>query len=1008
MSGHVDNSELPDLSDEGRSNTQCIALLILTCADIELLHIIVTTADTLPFPPYKSLFRAYDQILEENNISPDHDGIIFRALLRIGEHKDGAMLMDKLNAVLEAAGIEIHPLESQEGGPSGDLEPDATKYEPEAKKANPTRRHRRRVSFDDARLDETWLSQHSSSLRSLSTRNDLDAGLFSRGSRRARSSSSQRHPVRSNGEHANYETRYTSEDAFPMPSEEDLEANAEVFLETSTMRASRRILHHWHDVAVAARAINEQAYRIAKAHDQRVLRLQALATWRAVAKERVWNRKHEEHVERLDKRAEQARKLMVLGKAFTHWATHSRDHRVVTEIARRHMLRIRYFHRWKAYTQEQAAKSRTMLLKKHLNKWRSSTARALVREEQALAHYEETLVNRTFWDMFWTFCARQAPLWRADKLKRRYLSKWMANCRQTQQLDLQACERYEQSLKARSMAALQGARNTRNQDNETAARLRRRQLLGSCLTMLTVQLRLKPLGRQMTLRVDLTLMRKAFTVWSSHALQLRKAASVDERRLLQQTWTKWNDSLRIHALAQRIDERVLLENLYRWVLAERMRLFKRTSEAHLLQRVMTTWRTSTAELAFRSDEASYMFAQRQDRRLLLFGMQHLHAHIWLREELDRRAVEFRNSRLLPTVMDAWKSKTASTRQLHTWAADANFYRLTHSTLQQWQKKSTQHQKTRKRNAYIAFRAKMKIRLVRDVFTTWRTRAMEVTNMQAEADARLFDLTQRIGAASFNQWRASTRSHLELEEQAEAIDHERLLQSAVAALLSRSEELAEMENMAVAFQTESDETLVLQSLKRMQWRCFTIRRLNESSAALMDRNRDQHLRLMLRSWARQSAARRTAEDPPSPSLRPASRSAARSAPPPPQRDTLYSPPRPETTPAYLRTPSRSRRAARFRPLPTPAPMTPFNLAYAVTTPAPLTTTGIDNLESMTPQVTPFSRKLRAAGVTPGPSALRGSVLGRSFGTGGGAGTTKSVRFSTAGRFGSARVRELDES
>jgi hypothetical protein len=51
--------------------------------------------------------------------------------------------------------------------------------------------------------------------------------------------------------------------------------------------------------------------------------------------------------------------------------------------------------------------------------------------------------------------------------------------------------------------------------------------------------------------------------------------------------------------------------------------------------------------------------------------------------------------------------------------------------------------------------------------------------------------------------------------------------------------------------------------------------------------------------------------------------------------------------------------------------------------------------LTPQVTPFARKLRAGGfIEMPPSALRTSVLGRS---GAAMGTGKSVRFASAGRF-----------
>ena len=60
--------------------------VILTCtADIELLHEICKRANHLTDPPFKALFTSYQQVFAEENINPQHDSVIFRLLLRIGE-----------------------------------------------------------------------------------------------------------------------------------------------------------------------------------------------------------------------------------------------------------------------------------------------------------------------------------------------------------------------------------------------------------------------------------------------------------------------------------------------------------------------------------------------------------------------------------------------------------------------------------------------------------------------------------------------------------------------------------------------------------------------------------------------------------------------------------------------------------------------------------------------------------------------------------------------------------
>jgi protein SFI1 len=176
--------------------------------------------------------------------------------------------------------------------------------------------------------------------------------------------------------------------------------------------------------------------------------------------------------------------------------------------------------------------------------------------------------------------------------------------------------------------------------------------------------------------------------------------------------------------------------------------------------------------------------------------------------------------------------------------------------------------------------------------------------------------------------------------------------------------------------------------------------------LMVRNGEKHVKNMLRHWFMKASSLRASRldqpaEPESPSIRSASRAAARSASKErftPSHSTSYTP----GTPGYMRTPSRSRRAGRFRPIPTPGAVTPFAFdpGYLATTPAPFTAAENGNSNSpmpvgLTPQVTPFARKLRAGGFAEmPPSALRTSVLGRS---GAAVGTGKSVRFASAGRF-----------
>ena len=250
-------------------------------------------------------------------------------------------------------------------------------------------------------------------------------------------------------------------------------------------------------------------------------------------------------------------------------------------------------------------------------------------------------------------------------------------------------------------------------------------------------------------------------------------------------------------------------------------------------------------------------------------------------------------------------------------------------------------------------------------------------------------------------------------QAASIDDQRLLVSAFAAILARHTEQVTLEQRATTFRLETDLALQASVLKRAQWATFTISQQTNTADALLARNFDKHFRNMFRHWLTKAASSRAVRiakldetaEPESPSIRSASRAAARSASRErftPSHSTSYTP----GTPGYMRTPSRSRRAGRFRPIPTPGAVTPFAFdpGYLATTPAPFTAANSPMPAGLTPQVTPFARKLRAGGFAEmPPSALRTSVLGRS---GAAIGTGKSVRFASANRFARSTAGRIE--
>jgi protein SFI1 len=1016
---------------------------VLTTTEIHLLGDIVTRAAQYPLESCTyALTTAYRATLAERGIDPNHDKVIFNWVNAISKRcakvklEEGhVVFLDELRNVCQSQGITLLDLDNCADAES---KPHREHDSPDSQ-SRKQKTDRRRVSFDEARYEETQLSEHSEIFQDQTP--DVKAYLGRPPTpghpfynQRAHSADADgSHRVTSKKiKHAYDASLNVSEPDGPADSsilihsalsdeerDAQLQDTVDAFHEMSDLRLIRRCIHTLHDAFIAQRSRDEADELRAAAHDGRTLLRQALDLWIGAVQVRARSRKQEEEFERMERRAGLYRGLMIAQKSFDHWYRLHLRRKEKTEEANKLVLAMRYFRRWRGITEENNSKVRQIPLRKFLGRWQDGAIRRQVCYEQAAAHYEESLEQRYFNGWKRQLCERKAEDLYQERNARRALRKLSDRLHRLQDMSQEA-----QTLRSRRPldAVMQTLRSNlqERQDANAAAQAHYEQKSQSNhMQTLVIQGRLRPLEKTMSLRVTLTLQRKAFSVWHLRLSLTRQAAQVDRKRVLQDAWTSWNDTLRTRALAQRMDERVLVENLYRWVLQGRLNLFRRTADARLARHALLQLHEAVDDYRSTLDRRVEIFAENQRRRKLASSMVHLNLALRRQEDADRKAVEFVNSRALPDVLGQWKVKSEHSRKLAKMAADARWYCLASSALKTWRTCTTEHQHQRRRDAYVQIRARVKYKLASKCFTTWRTKGMEVRSMEEEsqrrAQARLF----ATGIRAFDQWREATGVQREHEMQAASIDNQRLLVSAFAAMMSRHTEDVTIEQRATSFRLETDLALQASALKRIQWAAFTISQQTNTADALLARNFDKHFRNMFRHWftkASTSRAARTAKvdetaEPESPSIRSASRAAARSASRErftPSHSTSYTP----GTPGYMRTPSRSRRAGRFRPIPTPGAVTPFAFdpGYLATTPAPFAAAASNSPmlpAGLTPQVTPFARKLRAGGfVEMPPSALRGSVFGRSTS---GVGTGKSVRFAGAGRFakGTPGRREIEE-
>ncbi|SMR43703.1 unnamed protein product [Zymoseptoria tritici ST99CH_3D1] len=1059
MNGNGESRELPVLSD----------------AEINTLYAICLAASQSTIPPFQALYDAYVEQFDLEGLDKQRDNKIFRWATEVGEqarryYRDGQPTDFRpfVKSLFEAHNTQIEGLEEFEQSIL------STPLQPR------TSRPSRRVSFDNVYLEETWRSDELEPSPGRACEEEL--GQASRVRRdtpyrpRARSASSHgyipsQEPAPRPSQHASPPSEYGSEEERSLvvqlkDPEAELMNRCEAFWEISDIRLARRCFQVWRERAMRLGGerlqLESQLYAVAVAKDRRHLLKDAFDEWhenflarRRAAQERRAELEREAVLDAVLDYHLRKKDQKTLRDAFTHWLESTRYQREVVEECRMRLLKVRYFLRWRKLAVENALKARSMVMRKCVSIWRQKTARRQLLDEQAKAYFKESLAKRHLRQWMWLCRERRVEVWHENTVKRKAFTSWKARLQLHNDQEDQAYDQNETKLVTSSLRALGQGLTQRRESVVVAQDHQDKKLMASCYRALSIRAKLSPLATTLSIKVNLDLKRKALSILHLQFTLTRQAADIDRKRVLHSAWTVWNDKLRTRAIGQHIDQRILLESLYKWAIHTRARIFERVRGTRLLQRTFASWRdklrTTTAALT----QSTANFDASQRWRTLKYGMLRLNIAVRNHEDAARAATEFSNSRTLPDVLDIWRVRAEHVNKLGQWAVDARFYCLATRTLKIWGDRTEQHKQDRRKEAYAHIRARVKIRLARECLTSLHERAAAIGTQREQAVQVAQARTFAVGVQAFDSWREKTAALSSLAIQAQASDQQKLLTSALAALFRNREDLEDLESQAQRFRGETDQELLRSAVKRIQWSTFTAARRTETADALWARNRDQHIKHMLRHWAAQAAARKAARlaeieeqdsngrpepDPDaSPSLRPASRVAARSAERPlsrqqplPARATppsaginLQSSTMPlsaAATPAYMRTPSRSRsrRANRFRPqlLPTPAPLAPmtFDRNLVIRTPASASASRFrqppqrpaeepnddqgagddtDVFERSSPaQITPFARKLRQGGIAsamkvPPLSALRGAGtgLGRSFG--GATGTGKSI-------------------
>ncbi|OBT46997.1 hypothetical protein VE00_02532 [Pseudogymnoascus sp. WSF 3629] len=485
----------------------------------------------------------------------------------------------------------------------------------------------------------------------------------------------------------------------------------------------------WRQKATQVLAGNSNLEALARSRDRDVLLKQGLETWVTALREghRVLETEH--FFFHLERRAKRARDIFLLAKSFTHWATTASDEIQRTSVARRHILRTRFFKAWREITAVNELKVRRHIQKKFFNSWRRRQEVISSISGHSIALFHGNVVTRTFWFWFWSFCERRAPMWWAKRAKLRQMVSWTTKLKTIRQMN--TVGQYHHQEKSKRLIWGIWAKRTRDftNMNEASLIMQKRSSCVNALKYLRSANTLLPSSRHIKSKVKYGLLVKFFNIWRLRTTQERQARDLDRHKIKREAWTAWNDKIRCQCLQLRIGDRNLLQALYKWVLAERLILARRLSNQKMIRATFERMlQTSTKSIGTVSAGilTALQFREQNDQRSIL---RRWSSNLKVHRSLQQLAIQRNTYPIQTAMLKTWSRNLNDLRQLQTWAIDANFYFAATKALKIWRDATEASRREKRRVAYASVRRQNKLKLASRVLNTWRCRSKSVTNME---------------------------------------------------------------------------------------------------------------------------------------------------------------------------------------------------------------------------------------------------------------------------------------
>ena len=635
-------------------------------------------------------------------------------------------------------------------------------------------------------------------------------------------------------------------------------ADADTFLTHRVRLIARKALTSWYSQMMVRKEREQQLLVVAAAYDRNVLLRSAFRAWFDLWDEKRSVRHTEQYWAQRERLATKLRDEHLVYKAFSHWAQHASDQVMRTSVARRHILRTRYFNAWRDVTAVNQLKVRQHSLHKFFNIWKRRSSQVNTGKDIALASSQDRLLVKAL--QTWRQrtaehrLGKEYEILRLQERKKPIFDRWADITRNIVSREASTLQMRHNTLQRSWLVNWVGKAHQLRELNLQAENYRRRSLLTTTFNVLHRAAALRPIGIALSQRTNARVARLALTTIVQRAQQISQAKQFDRGRLMSTSFTAWNDQLRILALSVQIDSRLRLELFHRWRLTERYTRFVKQRDTQVKSKTLSLWFSRCNANQRVRQTAENVLESYHRTSVLRRAIGRIRNRMQVLKDQETQALTVCSPRLKGQFFTKWVDRSVALRQLHLQSDVARFYVLASHAIETWKKATSEHQSARKKEAYRMLRRNYKIGLVRRFFGVWREKSALIQEQHQSAQSKVEDRILRHAQLSIQKWQDASRV-LQLQD-SYADNHRRIkmLRFGMASIITQYSQNHAMDLRADTFRAEVVHIQQEGCLKRLNWRLFEIQRLQQTGKSLQERNFKKHVRSMLRYWSESTYAR----------------------------------------------------------------------------------------------------------------------------------------------------------